>query len=367
MTEQPESAAVFFDGAVSKRRVVSLAFGEALEISEDGARLASWRYDEIRRVSAEDGVLRLHATDAPPLARLELRDPEAQARIAQLCGNLGQPIARDVSTKAVVFWSLAAVASILALVFFAVPLAAGAIAQLTPVALEMKLGVAADNQIRLVFRGDDCTAPAGVAALNKMSQALQKAADLRIPANMVALSSKTPNAFALPGGKVYILSGLLAKAKNQDEVAGVLAHELGHLQHRDHLRKLIENGGGAYLIGLLFGDVSGGGAMLFVGKQLYFAAHSRETEAEADAFAAQTMARLGRPARPMGELLERVTGPEEDGAFTILHDHPLSKDRLASLAASDKGATGPALLSDEEWLALKAVCGDKEKAPKRRP
>jgi Zn-dependent protease with chaperone function len=45
-----------------------------------------------------------------------------------------------------------------------------------------------------------------------------------------------PNAFALPGGKVYLFDGLLAKAENPDEIAGVLAHELGHLKHRDGIR-----------------------------------------------------------------------------------------------------------------------------------
>jgi predicted Zn-dependent protease len=58
----------------------------------------------------------------------------------------------------------------------------------------------------------------------------------------------------------------------------------------------------------------------------------------------------------MGTLLLRVTGREKDGVFTILHDHPLSEDRLERLSRLDKGATGPAVLMDEEWKALKAIC-----------
>ena len=65
------------------------------------------------------------------------------------------------------------------------------------------------------------------------------------------LSTPVPNAFALPGGRVYLFHGLLAKAENVDEVAGVLAHELGHLRQRDNLRQLIYNGGTSFLIGLL--------------------------------------------------------------------------------------------------------------------
>ena len=74
------------------------------------------------------------------------------------------------------------------------------------------------------------------------------------------------------------------------------------------------------------------------------------------AFAAATLAKPGRPAKPMGEPLLRVTSPEADGATAILHDHPLSQEQLDYLAARDKGATGPALLGAEKRAALKTIC-----------
>ena len=363
----PPADTTFFDGASSRRRVVTLDFGPTLAILEDGVAIAEWPYETVRRISADNGLLRLKAIGAPDLARLELRDPALQARLVALCPKIGEAASPDVSTRAVVFWSLAAVASILGLVFFAIPHAAKTIADHFPDTLERRLGRIAEGQVVNLFPGQQCMAPKGVAALQKLSKKLQDAADLCLPADMVAISSGVPNAFALPGGKVFLFSGLLAKAQNQDEIAGVLAHGLGHLQHRDHVRRMIENGGGAYLIGLLFGDVKGGGALVFLGKQIFFAAHSREAEAAADAFAAQTLAKLGRPAKPLGELLERVTGPEEDGAFTILHDHPLSKERLASLAAAGGRATGLPLLTDEEWRALKSICGGVETQPRAPP
>ncbi|MCX7900473.1 MAG: M48 family metallopeptidase, partial [Methylocystis sp.] len=189
---------------------------------------------------------------------------------------------------------------------------------------------------------------------------LQDAAHLRIPAEMTVLGSKTPNAFAMPGGKVYLLEGLLTKAQSQDEVIGVLAHELGHLEHRDHMRRIIATGGTAMIVSIIFGDVSGGAVMVALGNTLLGAAHSREAETQADDFAKETMARLGRPAKPMGELLVRITGEEKtDGLMTILRDHPVSEDRLARLAKADKGATRPPVLTDEEWRALKGICDSK--------
>src|SRR6185312_6087019 len=111
-----------------------------------------------------------------------------------------------------------------------------------------------------------------------------------------------------------------AKAENPDEIAGVLAHELGHLKHRDNMRGLIHNGGTSFLIGLLFGDISGSGALIFGSRTLVTSSHSREAEQNADSFAIEIMHRLGRPAKPTGELLLRVTGKEGKG-LSIISSH----------------------------------------------
>jgi hypothetical protein len=347
----------YFDGYVDKRRAVSLVFGPALEIVEDGVLLAAWPYAEVRRLPPPGAVMRLRALGAAKGAWLEIDDAATQAEVARQCPLLaGETAPPDHESRKRIGYGIAAMALFAAFLWGGVPRMAGVIAPAIPVDWEKKLGDAADEEVRKTYSGKSCDAPKGVEALNKLSRRLQEAAHLRLPATIVAVESKTPNAFALPGGKVYLLSGLLEKAQTQDEVVGVLAHELGHLEHRDHLRRVIATGGTALLVGMVFGDVTGGAVMVAVGNSLLSAAHSRETEAEADAFAAKTLARLGRPARPMGELLVRITGEEGDGPLTILHDHPLSEDRLAKLAAADKGATAPPLLGDDEWRALKSIC-----------
>src|SRR5437764_872761 len=132
--------------------------------------------------------------------------------------------------------------------------------------------------------------------------------------------SSLPNAFALPGGRVYVLSGLLAQAQSPDELAGVLAHEFGHVVHRDGVRRLIRDGGTSFLVGLMFGDVSGSGAVLMAGRALLSASYSRDDERRADAFAITVLHRLGRPTAPLGALLERVTGGHAEGP-SLLSDH----------------------------------------------
>jgi predicted Zn-dependent protease len=170
------------------------------------------------------------------------------------------------------------------------------------------------------------------------------------------LASHTPNAFALPGGKIFLLDGLIQKADSPDEIAGVLAHELGHVKHRDHLRQLIQTGGTSFLFGLLFGDVSGAGAVIFASRTLLNASYSREAEQNADGFAVDVMHKLGRSPKPMGDLLLRVTGAQTNKSYTILASHPMTEARREAMIKADRPATGAALLTAPQWQALKSMC-----------
>ena len=86
-----------------------------------------------------------------------------------------------------------------------------------------------------------------------------------------------------------MLNGLLQKAQNADELAGVLGHEMGHISHRDHTRMMIQRGGVSFLIGLLWGDITGSATVIFVTRTVFEVSYSREAEQNADAFAIAAM------------------------------------------------------------------------------
>src|SRR3989440_1573742 len=324
----PLRPAVFFDGMSSRRRTVALAFGDQLEISEDERPLAAWDYADIRRADSPSGTLRLTCLTAPALARLEIRDAAVAAELTSRCTRLDENMPGRHGTTKIVGWSLAATVSIVAVVLFGVPLAADRLTPLVPQALEQRLGEVADGQVKVIFGNQVCSSTAGQQAFAKLVNVLRETAGLDTSVQSAVLSSPIANAFALPGGKVYLFSGLLAKAENSDEIAGILAHELGHLKHRDNMRGLIYNGGTSFLIGLLFGDITGSGALIFASRSLVTASYSREAEQNADSVAIDVMHRLGRSPKPMGQLMFRVTGKEGDRSLSILSNHPLTEDRL---------------------------------------
>ncbi|MBR0726822.1 M48 family metallopeptidase [Bradyrhizobium manausense] len=361
---KPGQPAIFFDGLSSRRRQVVLTLGDALEIAElsdgqAGPTVTRWAYDEIRRADSPAGILRLTARSAPPLARLEIRDAAFSVDLVARCLRLDEHQTTRRGIAKIVGWSVAAAVSIVCVVLFGVPLAADRLAPLVPKPIERRIGDASEVQVKTIFRGGSCNDPAGQAAFGKLVNRLRDAAGLDDDAMTAGvLRTSVPNAFALPGGKVFVLSGLLDKAESPDELAGILAHELGHLRHHDNMRGLIYNGGTSFLIGLLFGDVTGSSAVIFASRSVVEASYSREAETAADTFAIETMHALGRSPKPAAELMFRITGKEGGSSFaTILASHPLTEDRLARMTKEDRPASGPPLLTYTEWQALKGVCG----------
>ncbi|MGO4387140.1 M48 family metallopeptidase [Microvirga sp. 2YAF29] len=354
--------AVFYDGESARRRTVSLKVtASSLDINEGGEWIASWPTGAVRRKDAPEGMLRLTCDGGPLLARLDVTDPTDQAAIRAHCLRLDGGESKE-RTGRILFWSLAAAASIILCVAFLIPIFAEKLTPLIPPAIEKRFGTAVDNQVKALLGGKVCSEKPGIAALETLTNRLKKANGVELDLDIAVLESKIPNAIALPGGKIYVFQALLDKAETADELAGVLAHEIGHVANRDGLRKMIQSGGTSYLLGLLFGDVTGGGAIVFASEYLINSAHSREAETAADDFAGQAMITLGRPAHPMAQLLKRIEGDEddEDGNESklpaFLSTHPVTDQRLKALEKLVPSKPGEPLLTQEEWRAIKEIC-----------
>ncbi len=153
-----------------------------------------------------------------------------------------------------------------------------------------------------------------------------------------------------------MFQGLIDKADTPDELAGVIAHEIGHVAHRDGTRSVLEGAGLSFLFGMLLGDFIGGGAVVYAAKTILQTSYSREVEAAADAFGVAAMIKMGGDARALGTILQRIAGTTHPGPKLLL-DHPDTKDRVIAINAQAEG-TKPtrALLEPSEWAALKRIC-----------
>src|SRR5688572_20719129 len=155
--------AIYFDGITSRRRRVVLHLGAGLDLVEDGTVVATWPYPDIRRIDGGPKLLRLQSLTAEPLARLDITDPATIEAVAARCPSLDVGRSGRGQTGRIVFWSLAAVCSIVAMAAYGIPYAADRLAPLMPQAFERRIGEAVDANVRFIFKSQVCQHGEGAA------------------------------------------------------------------------------------------------------------------------------------------------------------------------------------------------------------
>lgn len=159
-----------------------------------------------------------------------------------------------------------------------------------------------------------------------------------MPYEFHVVNTDAINAFAVPGGFIYMNRGLLEESDDMAEVAGVLAHEVGHIVGR-HSAQQLERMRRAQLgvgIGSIFlGEPEGLGALgVNVFANLYFAKYSREQEAEADSLAVQLLVDTGWDPRGLTDFFGKLLQERENkpGALEALFtSHPLTESRIQAV------------------------------------
>ncbi len=152
---------------------------------------------------------------------------------------------------------------------------------------------------------------------------------------------KEPNAFALPGGKVGVYTGIFSVAKNQDQLAGVIAHEIGHVVSRHHDERITRQMGAQgvlQLLGALAGSrygegignaaVQGGSILAQTG---FLLPGSRAQESEADVVGQQLMARAGFDPRGAVNLWQNMIAAGGSRPPQWLSTHPDPQSRIGEL------------------------------------
>jgi Zn-dependent protease with chaperone function len=228
-----------------------------------------------------------------------------------------------------------------ALLRFGVPAAADLALTLVPHSVDAAVGEHALATLdQVAFRPSRMTA-AETEPVNRVFEELVAAAGLDPAETRLVFrggGALGANAFALPGGIVVVTDEMLAKAPDTDALAGVLAHELGHVEERHGMRRVLRAAGlgGATLV--IFGDP---GAVL--DEMTGFAAlaldlsYSRGFEADADDRAAEILTATGRSPDDLARLLEALTGDGETAGLRWLSTHPSLADRV------DRLRTAPAV------------------------
>lgn len=164
----------------------------------------------------------------------------------------------------------------------------------------------------------------------------------KFPYSFDVADVRTINAFALPGGPVWVHRGALAAARSEAEVAGILAHEIAHIAERhaaEQISTRIVTSLGLTLFTALLGNDVGAGAAQVAAEALaggVLLKFSRDDEREADAAGAAMMRKAGWDPRGLVGFLEvlRAAAQRDPSAVEVFFStHPAPDDRIAALAA----------------------------------
>jgi predicted Zn-dependent protease len=224
----------------------------------------------------------------------------------------------------------------------------------------------------LMGRMRACETPAGRAALDRLTQRLLAAASSEpLPVRVTMVDWFLPNAFAAPGGQLVITRGLVQSAASSDEVAGVLAHEIGHALELHPEAGLVRSVALSLAGSVFLAGASGGNNP---GVWLMSLRYTRESEREADAHAVRILKGSGISTKGFGDFFERIDALYGEKALqrlspaqrkareqtmrilTLVSTHPLTKERVDMVRTQPTYAATPAL-SEDDWRALRQMCG----------
>ncbi len=174
------------------------------------------------------------------------------------------------------------------------------------------------------------------------------------------VSKDEVNAFAMPGNHMVVYTGLITESKNEAELAGVIGHELAHLEKNHVMKKLAKEVG----LALLLQMATGGQGSEMVGesvRMLSSSAYDRKLEREADMSSVDYLLKAGIDPRPFADFLYRMAqGADVPSAVYWVSTHPESAERAKAVLryASGKKFTKKEVLQPSEWKAIQKISAE---------
>ncbi len=228
-----------------------------------------------------------------------------------------------------------AVFTILALLLVAT---ADVVVGLVPIRLESRV-FSAWQPDELFDDDQDAAVPVG-ALLDSLVELWPEA---KYEFRVAVTDAEAPNAVALPGGLIVVTTGLLSVVDSENELAFVMAHELGHYRNRDHLRQM----GRSAALEFVFGLIGGHGNFGSIWGDLTTRGFSREQEREADRFGLALSYRKYGHVGDTSRFFQRLRASSGLEGYLSTHPHP--DERIAALHRQAQEAGWPSAGAITEW------------------
>ena len=276
--------------------------------------------------------------------------------IKKIPKNNAPLISISASYKSLVLWLVPTIAIIIGIYFSAGELVAPIVRNF-PISWEKSIGEYSADVI--TGNSASCNNPDGVKALNKMVGILTSYVENKPVITAKVIQEKDINAVAVPYYQIIIFSKLIEISDNPDELAGVIAHEMGHVIRRHPIQSLVRVIGMNLLIHMVFGGAGDTSTTASIGNGLLQLRYNRDFEREADEIAIKTLYNAGIDNRGFINFFVRLQSEGKmahENIFSYISTHPATSERIAVVQKAENITNSKQILTSEEWKALKNIC-----------
>jgi predicted Zn-dependent protease len=324
-----------------------------------GDRVIVWDYADLARADDNNGRIVLRRSKDTGERLMLPREAGDDLRLAapQLVKPRAQGVegARTVGALAALAWSLAAAFLI------GVPYAADPVARAMPQKYRTQIADISWSQVN-AFTAHCDDADEATQILNDLAYRIMEASDVpnRDAIWISIADAGFPNAFALPDNSIIVTDELIGMAEHPDELTGVLAHEIAHIEHNHIMKNVVRQIGAGIFFDVVFGGAGAGQAIAIASVNLAGLRYSRSDESDADTRGMDYLDAAGISTAGIARMFDRFedyTEAEGMGDIpTMLSSHPASRERAVEARARAREGLQPSL-SDRDWRLVQQACG----------
>ncbi len=368
----------YADGRAAVTHPVTPLFGaDAVSFTFADAQ-HSWSYSELLR--ADDGADLVILKRHPDTGERLYLDEAASAQLLLAAPALNGRTAFGIEGPGAIAAITGAAWCLAAIFLLAVPLGAGPIADYVPPRYRAQIAEISWSQMDAFTEYcDDSDEAARI--LNDVAYRIMEESDvpMRDDIWITIVDGPFPNAFALPDHSIIVTDDLIALADHPDELVGVLAHEIAHIEHNHIMKNIIRSVGAGIFFDVVFGGAGAGQMVAIASVNLASLRYSRGDETDADLRGLDYLDAAGIDTGGLARLFERLEAqmtpeaedserPERATRFpTMLSSHPATAERAAAARERSRQGLRPSM-TDAEWRIVQAACGGMvEAAPPTTP
>lgn len=354
--------AIYFDGETARENRVNVKL-DSMGLSFSGAEVfpQSWSRNGLTAVDSPQPRHSLRLAHVKhPGARLIIADEDFKQEVLALAPHLNGGFDARVAIR-VAGWIASGIALFAGLLYLALNFAPQRIAVMLPDDWTRRVGD--QMEASLVEKAKVCHTARGDAALSAMLGKLAEGNPDMPPIRVRVYDIPVMNAWTLPGGYIVLTRGLLNGADAADEVAGVLAHEIGHAANHHSEAQMVRIAGLQVLLSAASGSSSGSNIGNVAGLAAILRS-SRDAEHEADAFAVAMLDKANLDRTGLRRFFSKVLAEEgkySGSAFSklgsLFSTHPGTEERIGMITPLPQANSANPALTNAQWNDLKLICG----------